>query len=84
MTSSVVSVAGPSGTEKPASVLPRLSEQLLLDELWDVLGDCLTELAKTSDHHAVLVLQPAVEAFFLIHAGNDLHAIHCTARSRIL
>ncbi len=50
--------------------MPRLSEQLLLDELWDTLGDCLTELNRTSDHHAVLVLQPAVEAFFLLHAGE--------------
>ena len=50
-------------------VLPRLSEQLMLDELWEVLGSCLMELSKTPDHHAVLVLQPAVEAFFLVHAG---------------
>ncbi len=50
-------------------MLPRLSEQLDLDGLWDTLGFCLTELSRTSDHHAVLVLQPAVEAFFLVHAG---------------
>lgn len=49
--------------------LPRLSDQLELDELWETLGECLTGLNKTSDHHAVLVLQPAVEAFFLVHAG---------------
>ena len=48
----------------------RLSEQLLLDKLWDTLGECLSELARTSDHHAVLVLQPAVEAFFIVHAGE--------------
>ena len=72
MTSSVISQAGPSSSEKAPAGLPRLSEQLLLDELWDTLGDCLTELAKTSDHHAVLVLQPAVEAFFLVHAGKLL------------
>lgn len=47
--------------------LPCLSEQLALDELWDILGECLIELGKTSDNHAVLVLQPAVEAFFLVH-----------------
>lgn len=51
-------------------VMERLSEQLTLEELWDTLGDCLTELARTSDHHAVLVLQPAVEAFFIVHAGE--------------
>ncbi|CAG5120620.1 unnamed protein product, partial [Candidula unifasciata] len=50
--------------------LPRLSEQLGLYELWVALGDCLAELARTPDHHAVLILQPAVEAFFIVHAGE--------------
>lgn len=49
--------------------MSRLSEQLELDDLWHVLGDCLVELAKTTDHHAVLILQPAVEAFFIVHGG---------------
>ncbi len=70
-------IAGPStsGMDKSAEkdpeqfTLPRLSEQLNLDSLWDTLGCCLTDLSKTTDHHAVLVLQPAVEAFFLVHAG---------------
>ena len=44
-----------------------LSEQIILEELWDTLGECLSELGRTSDSHAVLVLQPAVEAFFLVH-----------------
>lgn len=47
----------------------RLSEQLQLDKLWDALSVCLTSLAKMPDSHAVLVLQPTVEAFFLVHAG---------------
>lgn len=34
------------------------------------MSECLTELARTHDQHAVLVLQPAVEAFFLVHAGD--------------
>lgn len=51
-------------------VLPFLSDQICLDELWDTLGGCLTELAQMPDSHAVLVLQPAVEAFFLVHAGR--------------
>ncbi|BFZ10773.1 hypothetical protein BsWGS_13813 [Bradybaena similaris] len=50
--------------------LPRLSEQLGLYDLWAALGDCLAELARTPDHHAVLILQPAVEAFFIVHAGE--------------
>eukprot|EP00112_Aurelia_sp_Birch-Aquarium-sp1_P001578 Seg1172.3 transcript_id=Seg1172.3/GoldUCD/mRNA.D3Y31 product="E3 ubiquitin-protein ligase HUWE1" protein_id=Seg1172.3/GoldUCD/D3Y31 len=50
--------------------LPRLSSQIVLDELWDVLGECLAELAETSDANAVLVLQPAVEAFFLVHSSD--------------
>ena len=67
--------ASTSKQDKPVEpeeelVLPRLSDQLMLEELWHTLGLCLTQLAKTSDHHAVLVLQPAVEAFFMVHAGK--------------
>ena len=72
MTSSMVSQLG-TATEKACPILPRLSDQLSLDELWDTLGDCLSALAKTHDHHAVLVLQPAVEAFFLVHAGQYIN-----------
>lgn len=56
-------------TEESAPPQQSLSDQLGLEELWNTLGDCLTELAKTPDHHAVLILQPAVEAFFIVHAG---------------
>ncbi|XP_048192464.1 E3 ubiquitin-protein ligase HUWE1 isoform X9 [Perognathus longimembris pacificus] len=63
---------GPSHGEKEKEErppdLPLLSEQLSLDELWDMLGECLKELEESHDQHAVLVLQPAVEAFFLVHA----------------
>ncbi|XP_069501404.1 E3 ubiquitin-protein ligase HUWE1 isoform X3 [Ambystoma mexicanum] len=60
----------PGETEKEERLpeLPLLSEQLSLDELWDMLGECLKELEESHDQHAVLVLQPAVEAFFLVHA----------------
>ncbi|KAK3600176.1 hypothetical protein CHS0354_039470 [Potamilus streckersoni] len=66
---------GPSTDMKEEKVndvisLPRLSEQLQLEDLWHALGECLTELAKTPDQHAVLILQPAVEAFFIVHAGE--------------
>lgn len=60
--------------DEDVQILPRLSEQLQLEELWEILGDCLTQLAKTPDHHAVLVLQPAVEAFFLVHAGKNIQS----------
>ncbi|KAG1653506.1 E3 ubiquitin-protein ligase HUWE1 [Nymphon striatum] len=56
-------------TEKVEDEGPRLSEQLALEDLWTALSDCLLELADTPDDHAVLVLQPAVEAFFLVHAS---------------
>lgn len=67
-------ILGPSTSpqEKTEESVPpqqSLSDQLGLEELWNTLGDCLTELAKTPDHHAVLILQPAVEAFFIVHAG---------------
>uniref|UniRef100_A0A286XV60 HECT-type E3 ubiquitin transferase n=1 Tax=Cavia porcellus TaxID=10141 RepID=A0A286XV60_CAVPO len=69
-TQSIVASDGiPQGEkeERPPE-LPLLSEQLSLDELWDMLGECLKELEESHDQHAVLVLQPAVEAFFLVHA----------------
>merc|ERR1719192_667364 len=49
--------------------LESLSDQLNLTDLWATLSSCLKELAETPDHHAVLVLQPTVEAFFLVHAA---------------
>jgi len=45
-----------------------LSNQLQLNDLWESLSDSLLELANAPDQHAVLVLQPAVEAFFFVHA----------------
>ncbi|XP_014812142.1 PREDICTED: E3 ubiquitin-protein ligase HUWE1-like, partial [Calidris pugnax] len=39
--------------ERPPE-LPLLSEQLCLDELWDMLGECLKELEESHDQHAVL------------------------------
>ncbi|KHJ99297.1 hypothetical protein OESDEN_00722 [Oesophagostomum dentatum] len=39
-----------------------------LDSLWESVSTCLLRLGKASDHHAVLALQPAAEAFFLVHA----------------
>ncbi|XP_011497625.1 PREDICTED: E3 ubiquitin-protein ligase HUWE1 [Ceratosolen solmsi marchali] len=51
--------------------LPLLSESLVLDSLWETLSACLLELEHTPDHHAVLVLQPAVEAFFLVHSSSS-------------
>ena len=52
-------------------MLPLLSESLVLDSLWETLSACLLELEHTPDHHAVLVLQPAVEAFFLVHSSSS-------------
>ncbi|XP_076681578.1 HECT, UBA and WWE domain containing E3 ubiquitin protein ligase 1 isoform X3 [Andrena cerasifolii] len=51
--------------------LPLLSECLVLEHLWETLSACLLELEYTPDHHAVLVLQPAVEAFFLVHSSSS-------------
>ena len=51
-----------------------LCERLELDSLWSSLGECLSELSRNSDQNAVLILQPAVEAFFLVHAGKQLGA----------
>ncbi|XP_075434570.1 E3 ubiquitin-protein ligase HUWE1 isoform X9 [Ascaphus truei] len=65
---SEASQAADKEEEERLPELPLLSEQLSLDELWDMLGECLKELEESHDQHAVLVLQPAVEAFFLVHA----------------
>ncbi|XP_063792488.1 E3 ubiquitin-protein ligase HUWE1 isoform X10 [Pseudophryne corroboree] len=65
---SEASQAAEKKEEERLPELPLLSEQLSLDELWDMLGECLKELEESHDQHAVLVLQPAVEAFFLVHA----------------
>lgn len=61
------------GQEKSSETLVEsldsLSDQLQLEPLWDALSGCLKDLADTPDHHAVLVLQASVEAFFLVHAA---------------
>lgn len=47
-----------------------LSQIICLDNLWQTLSECLISLEQSKDEYAVLVLQPTVEAFFLIHASN--------------
>lgn len=59
-----------------------LSETLLLDHLWNTLSDCLVELEENADHHAVLVLQPAVEAFFLVHASTQQQSPQSTEQKK--
>ncbi|KYN41565.1 E3 ubiquitin-protein ligase HUWE1, partial [Trachymyrmex septentrionalis] len=60
-----------SRNDEEKTALPLLSESLVLDNLWETLSACLLELEYTPDHHAVLVLQPAVEAFFLVHSSSS-------------
>lgn len=61
--------------------LTPLSETLDLDDLWDTLSECLLELEETADNHAVLVLQPAVEAFFLVHASTQQKSLPLSSLS---
>lgn len=56
--------------DEPDHLTP-LSDILKLNVLWETLSNCLIHLEKTADHYAVLVLQPAVEAFFLVHASSQ-------------
>lgn len=58
-----------SVVEHKAVFLQMLSQQLELEELWCILSNCLDALSHTEDPHAVFVLQPTVEAFFLVHAN---------------
>lgn len=60
-----------------------LSETLQLDHLWNTLSDCLVELEENADHHAVLVLQPAVEAFFLVHASTQPQSPQSTDQKKL-
>lgn len=53
---------------------PTLSQILCLDVLWHTLSECLVALEESKDEFAVLVLQPTVEAFFLIHASHRVAA----------
>ena len=55
--------------EQNSVFLQTLSQQLELEELWCILSNCLDALSHTQDPHAVFVLQPTVEAFFLVHAN---------------
>lgn len=61
-----------SESEERLPDLPLLSEQLLLDELWDMLGECLKELEESHDQHAVL----GKFCVFVIHAVCDLSCMH--------
>ncbi len=63
-------------------MLQPLSLQLELEELWTTLSDCLGALDDTKDPHAVLVLQPTVEAFFLVHADRSEEAKGLARRQR--
>ncbi|OQV13389.1 E3 ubiquitin-protein ligase HUWE1 [Hypsibius exemplaris] len=54
--------------------LPALSELLNVEDLWTYLSACLGELERTGDQNAVLILQPTVESFFLVHAKEKQNA----------
>ena len=69
-------IPGTPATAPKGPSLNSLSDQLLLGALWDALSFCLKDLADTPDHHAVLVLQATVEAFFLVHAGKRTTVIN--------
>lgn len=60
---------GQSESEERLPDLPLLSEQLLLDELWDMLGECLKELEESHDQHAVLGTwnSPKKSIFFMLY-----------------
>ena len=74
----------PPATKPPKENSPftsSLSLQLELEGLWVSLSDCLDALAGTYDPHAVLLLQPTVEAFFLVHADQS-EEVRSTAKDR--
>ncbi|CDW52065.1 WWE and DUF4414 and HECT domain containing protei n [Trichuris trichiura] len=67
------SVAGPTASDNQLVTkeeLEALCTTLKDNKLWELLSTCLSRLALSNDPHTVLVLQPAVEAFFILHADN--------------
>lgn len=79
--STLVPREGRAGTSRPVIAnaepevdLPPLSELLNVEDLWKYLSSCLGELEKTGDQNAVLILQPTVESFFLVHATEKRNA----------
>lgn len=70
-TSAAGAGAGPTPSSNSPSTDSLSSQLTQLEALWETLSQCLLELEHTPDHHAVLVLQPAVEAFFLVHSPQQ-------------
>ncbi|XP_017050710.2 LOW QUALITY PROTEIN: E3 ubiquitin-protein ligase HUWE1 [Drosophila ficusphila] len=68
--SALPGVGNQAATDAHKPNKPTLSQILCLDVLWHTLSECLVALEESKDEFAVLVLQPTVEAFFLIHASN--------------
>ncbi|XP_004536763.1 E3 ubiquitin-protein ligase HUWE1 isoform X2 [Ceratitis capitata] len=66
-----------------ANKKPTLSQIISLQDLWNTLSDCLVALEESKDEYAVLVLQPTVEAFFLIHATNKKNETKTPANNEI-
>lgn len=54
-----------------------------LEPLWTALSNCLSRLSDASDPHAVLALQPAAEAFFLVHASESKKTIEVSSFAQI-
>ncbi|KAI0983462.1 hypothetical protein GJ496_002586 [Pomphorhynchus laevis] len=48
----------------------KLSDELDCNHLWRLISECLTELQNLGDNHAVMILQPCVEAFFLVYSSG--------------
>ncbi|KAK7867832.1 hypothetical protein R5R35_008271 [Gryllus longicercus] len=79
-TTAATTAATAAKTKDEEPVLPPLSQELeQIDHLWDTLSSVLTKLAETPDnHHAVMSLQPTVEAFFLVHSttGEEQRSVY--------
>ena len=68
--------AKPETEEKDSSSsykIPSLTKQLQLDDLWITLSECLTELEKTPDHHAALILQVGLAKKIKKQSGDMRH-----------
>lgn len=61
-----------SATEEELPTIVTLADKLVkLEPLWSILSECLEAFDDSGDSHAYLIVQNAVEAFFMVHSLDE-------------
>jgi hypothetical protein len=55
--------------DEPLSTVLQAGAEQPYNQLWTAVGACLTQLNEATDQQAVVILQPAAECFFIVHAS---------------